>query len=412
MSRLDTTRKVPFSNSPLAHPLSPIHRLASSLQDYLHFPDPYPLYALIAALVGNYAEGRPIWLMLVGPPSCGKSELLNSLLGLPRIVEGGSITGPAALLSGSGKRDRAKDATGGLLRQVGERGALVIKEFTSILSLPHESMRQTLAAFREIYDGRWTRTVGTDGARSLHWQGKLALLTGCTESIDHHHALTSDMGERFMFFRYDSSDGWGETYKALTVAHPEQLSALLQGCINRFADECGLDWDAPPELPELDTHDRARLIAFSQFSSHGRSAVIRDPYSREIVQASTGEYPIRLALALGQMLRSLRFIGVDEPDCWRIVRKLAFDSIPGSRRLALMALLSGKQSTGTIAEYLRVSQSTVRRSLEELSVHSLVDRTDAAMWRISSWAKDRLAEACNGSGLSGMRLDPFSREPM
>jgi hypothetical protein len=396
---MNHSRKAPFTRSPLAFSHAPIHVLASTLQDFLHFPDPYPLYAVMAALVANIAAGRPVWLLLVGPPSCGKTELLSSLLGLPNVIPGGSITGPGALLSGSRKRERTASSTGGLLREIGLRGALVIKEFTSILSLPGDTLRQILAAFREVYDGQYTRSVGTDGGSDLHWAGKAAILTGSTEAIDHHHQLVADMGERFVFYRYESSDGWSEAYKALSVDDPEQLSPILQAHVSAFFNDLDLSWEDPPVLPELDPRDRQRIIAFSQFAARGRSAVIRDDYSHEVIQASSGEYPVRLALALSQLLRALRFIGVDDADSWRIVRKLAFDSLPGPRRLTLLALLSGQRHTPAIAAQVRVSQSTVRRALEELSIHSLVTKQAEATWEVSDWAKDRLSEALNGTGI-------------
>lgn len=398
MPRSNRRRKVSFTSSPLADAQTPIHQLAAKLQAYLHFPDPYPLYALMAALVSNYAEGRPVWLMLIGPPSCGKSELLNSLLSLPGLHEGGSITGVGALLSGSRRKDRTNDSTGGLLRHVGDRGCLILKEFTSILSLPNENLRSLLAAFREIYDGRWTRSIGTDGGSDQHWEGKLAVLTGSTEAIDHHHALISDMGERFIFYRYESSDGWSEAYQALSVNNAERLSETLRQLVAEFASDLGLDWSAPPDLAPLDSHDKQRIIALSQFAAHGRSAVIRDPYSKEITQASTGEYPTRLAMAFGQMLRSLRYIGVDDVDAWNIVRKCSFDSIPGSRRSTLAALLKQHTSTSSIAAEAKVSQTTIRRALEELQIHNMVERIDVASWAISDWANARLKEAMNGAG--------------
>lgn len=392
-------RKASFSYSPLAHASTPIHRLASRIQDYLHFPDPFPLYVLTASLAANYAEGRPVWLMLIGPQSCGKSELLNSLLSLDHVHEGGSISGIGALLSGSRKKDRAKDSTGGLLREIGERGALVIKEFTSILSLPHETMRNVLSAFREVYDGRYTRSVGSDGGNDQHWEGKIAVLTGCTESIDHHHALISDMGERFIFYRYEASDGWPQAYKALSVDHGERLTNNLQSLISQFAEDTALDWTSPPELPDLDSHDKQRIIAFSQVSAHGRSAVIRDPYTKEIIQSSIGEYPIRLSLAFGQLLRALRYIGVNEDEAWRIVRKCSFDSMPGNRRQALLAIMKGARTTAAIADEMNVSQAVARRSLEELRIHTLIVRADLSAWALSKWAKERFREATNGTGI-------------
>ena len=393
--------KASFSSSPLAHPRTPIHRLAAQLQNYLHFPDPYPLYAVVGSLVANCAQGRPVWLMLIGPPSCGKSELLNSLLSIPRVVETGNLSGVAALLSGVKRKDRHKDSTGGLLRACAERGAVVIKEFNSILSLPYETMRNVLGAFREIYDGRYTRSTGADGGQDLHWQGKLAVLTGVTAAIDNHHALIAQMGERFIFYRYPQSEGWGEAYQALLVEHSEHLSPTLQSLLSSFCDEIGFDWTSPPELPDLSEHDRRRIVAFAQIGAHGRSAVIRDSYTREVVQSSVGEYPTRLALAFGQLLRALRYIGADDEEGWRLIHKCAFDSIPGNRRRAVRSLMTGAHSTPDISVDMGVSQATARRSLEELEIHRLVARTSPHEWEISNWMKDKLREAML------RRIDPY-----
>jgi len=46
--------------------------------------------------------------------------------------------------------------------------------------------------------------------------------------MDHHTALANDMGERFIFYRYEASDGWSETYKALSVPDTDRLSPQLQ----------------------------------------------------------------------------------------------------------------------------------------------------------------------------------------
>jgi hypothetical protein len=163
-----------------------------------------------------------------------------------------------------------------------------------------------------------------------------------------------------------------------------------------FAEEIGLAWEAPPELPVLDTHDKQRLIAFSQIAARGRSTVIRDPYSHDVVERSVGEYPIRLGRQFGQLLRALRYIGVDDDDAWRIIRKCSFDSMPGTRRTVLMSLFRGAAHMPEIAGITNIGQSTVRRSLEELKIHRLVDHAES-YWEVSEWTKDRLREALNGT---------------
>lgn len=388
-------RKLSFSDSPLAHPASPIHRLGSRMQDYLHLPDPYPLYVLMASLAANYAEGRPVWLMLVGPPSCGKSELLQSMMSLPGLVEGGSINGVAALLSGSRKKERNVTSTGGLLHEIGARGCLVVKEFNSILSLPHETMKGVLGAFREVYDGNWTRPVGSDGAHRESWVGKMAFLTGCTESVDQHQASLSLMGDRFVYYRYEASDGWPEAFKSLGLEDSNNLSECLQGLVLEFAREINLNWETPIKLPELNPLEIQRIIAFAQIASKGRSSVTRDHFTREVTNVSVGDYPMRLANIFSQVLRSMRYIGVHESDAWRIVGKLALDTIPSMRRLAFLAVLKGASRTSEIAGTVQVSQVTVKRALEELKIFGVVNREGEA-WKVSEWTGARLREAMQG----------------
>src|SRR5215471_996355 len=75
--------------------------------------DLIPTRAVLAAYVANRKlDGDPVWLMLVGGSGVGKTERLIPLSGMPDVVLESSITGPAALLSGTGKKERAKDATG------------------------------------------------------------------------------------------------------------------------------------------------------------------------------------------------------------------------------------------------------------------------------------------------------------
>src|SRR5262249_39313575 len=96
---------------------------------------------------------------------------------------------------------------GGLLRKIGDRGILVIKDVTSILSADRNTRAAVLAALREIHDGSWVRNVGTDGGRTLIWNGRIVLIGACTTVWDQAHAVISAMGDRFVLVRSDSSTG-------------------------------------------------------------------------------------------------------------------------------------------------------------------------------------------------------------
>jgi Bifunctional DNA primase/polymerase, N-terminal len=164
------------------------------------------LDAVLAAAAAEKLPGDPPWLLIISGPGNAKTETVGATSGLnARVVS--TITSEGALLSASPRKSRAKTATGGLLRQIGEHGILTIKDFTSIISTSRETRTQVLAALREIYDGHWVRNVGSDGGQSLEWKGRLIVIGACTTAWDQAHGVVATMGDRFVLIRSDSSAG-------------------------------------------------------------------------------------------------------------------------------------------------------------------------------------------------------------
>jgi hypothetical protein len=79
-----------------------------------------------------------------------------------------------------------KGATGGLLRQIGSFGVLLVKDFTSVLAMNRDARAEARAALREVYDGAWARPVGTDGGRVLECRGKCGLVGAVTPVYDQY----------------------------------------------------------------------------------------------------------------------------------------------------------------------------------------------------------------------------------
>jgi hypothetical protein len=100
---------------------------------WLHLSDPYLLYTVWGTYAANMLQGDPVWLMVVAGPSTGKTEALLSLSCCP-LVHVTSIITEAGLLSGVSRKERSRNATGGVLRKIGEHGVLILKDFGSILS--------------------------------------------------------------------------------------------------------------------------------------------------------------------------------------------------------------------------------------------------------------------------------------
>jgi hypothetical protein len=344
--------------------------VVATFNKWLLLPDLWPVYVTLGAIAANYLPGRPVWLGLLAPPSSAKTEILNSLSRLQK-TELVTTLSPAALLSGTPKKQVAKSAKGGLLRQLGAFGILVMKDFTSVLGLHKDDLSAMLDALREIYDGKWVRHLGTEGGTAYKWEGKLGLLFGCTEAYDTHYAVIGTLGDRFLIYRLPASDAnqfeaalrhSGDQFKRMQ----EELAVATSGL---FA---GLD--PLPTPPPLTAEESLRLKRAVVLACRLRGGVQRDRYSREIEAVFGAEGPGRLALALERLLAGLSIIGIDRTAALQIVDKVALDSVPPIRRKAYEALGPVARKTRDVATDLGLPTITARRALEDITAQGLAVR--------------------------------------
>jgi hypothetical protein len=337
--------------------------------------------AVLAAYVANRKlGGDPTWLMLVGGSGVGKTERLIPLAVMPDVVLESSITGPAALLSGTGKKERATDATGGLLRKLPKGGGLLLlKDFTSIIDMHRDARAEVLAALREIYDGRWDRSVGTDGGRTLTWVGHVGLVAGCTTAIDSAHSVISVMGTRFMLIRLQGDQdiaGSAFDHAGQETDMREKLRAAVRGLLEHLPGE-------PYDKAEA----RAPIIALAQYVALARSPVDRDSQG-EIRLVLDAEAPTRIVKMLAQFWRASGLLGLPKPDAWALVRRIGMDSVPKLRR-AILDYLAGEvvpATTTAIGEAVEHPSRTTRRALEDLAAHRMVGRTAGGDGKADRWA--------------------------
>lgn len=391
-------RKASFSSSPLAFPEKPIQRLAIRFQEHLHLPDPVVLYALIGALAGNMMQGDLIWLMLVGAPGSGKTELLLSLLGVPGIRNASSISGEAALLSGVPRKERMEGAKGGLLREIGEAGMLVFKDFTSVLSKSELEGAKLYAALRECYDGSWSRDVGGDGGRQLAWKGRLAVCAGVTDEIDEQHQKVAAMGERFILLRMPKTDGWSESNKNLDMLDKSEIREDLQSAVLTLIADLDLSWRHLKPRPTLKQSEKDRIIALAQISARCRSIVIRDRWTREITAVPDPEVSTRLSGELGQLYIGMALVGVPIEERWQVLQKIAFDSMPPGRSIVVKALKAGLRQAAEIREHAAISRevtscsrTTIERTLQDLEALGVVEHSADKGWLLREWIRKLIA---------------------
>jgi hypothetical protein len=360
-------------------------------EHWLILPDRTPVYAVLGTVAANLLPGDPVWLGLIAPPSSAKTEILNSISKLPHVLQAATLT-PAGLLSGTPKKQHDKAARGGLLRQIGDFGIISLKDFGSILSMRPDAKAEVLAALREIYDGAWTRHLGTDGGKTLSWAGKIALIFGATGVIDLHYGVIGAMGDRFLLNRLVPGNGqFARALQHAGAATGQMRKELAEAVSRLFAGQ-------RPESRPLGEDEFRRLDRVVTLVVRLRGAIERDRSSREIEAVYGAEGTARIGLTLERLLAGLDTLGLDREIALDVVEQVAMDSVPPLRRAAYEHLNSlapdltgfAKAETPAIAKALRLPTVTVRRALEDLAAYGLVERVShgsgkADLWKAHPW---------------------------
>lgn len=378
----DLVKETPAKPAPAP---STIEQTLKVFDRWLILKDKTPLLAVLGCIAANYLAGDPVWLGVIAPPSSAKTEILNSLSLLPNVIQAATVT-PAGLLSGTPKKQQAKGARGGLLHQLGEFGVVVLKDFGSILSMHKETRAEVMAALREVYDGAWTRHLGSDGGRTLHWKGKVAIIFAATEVIDSHYAVIGAMGDRFLMSRLAPTEGKRQFARALghVGASTKQMREELAKAV------AALFAGRKPDPRPISEEEIEKIGSVISLAVRLRGAVARDFRSREIEAIYGAEGTARIGLALERLLAGLDTLGVDRTTALAVVQSVALDSVPPLRRAAYNCVCKYRDvETGDVAIELGLPTVSTRRILEELAAHGLVIRRSQGPGKADRW--DRAA---------------------
>ena len=147
------TKAVPNRKKPIKYEPKKLADVKRVVNKWLYLEDPYIIDVILSVYVANRIEGDPVWMMLIGPPSSAKTELLRSFDGHENAYFLSSLT-PSTLVSGMPQKKNMEDPS--LLLKLDDK-LLVVKDFTSILSMRSESQQEIIAQLREIYDGKYSK---------------------------------------------------------------------------------------------------------------------------------------------------------------------------------------------------------------------------------------------------------------
>lgn len=364
--------------------------LKERIGEYVHNEDDGLLRIALASVIATRMKlGEPVWMLVVGPSSGGKSQLLRplALTDTAYIHRVDDLT-ENTLLSGQGSGDNS------LLKKIGSEGIIVVSDLTVIFSKNAESRNAILSQLRMVYDGEMVKHVGNSG-KPIAWKGSVGFLAGSTPSVYGHFEEVADMGERFICYRMKPYDVEKATRRSLArkVFGREldnKLGDLYAEYIKNTVQE------AQGDVPVLCEEDDERILQLALFAARLRTPVHYDKYLRQPDRVPIQEAPMRIALQLRSIALGLSVMRLKESGKWRLTDE-DFDSLAwcayslsNEERRSCIRVMSEVEyktvmRTSYVADRIGLSTEMTRMHLQHLAAIGIVERTgdsDSLAWGI------------------------------
>jgi hypothetical protein len=306
--------------------------------------------ALAVGVSKALTDEEPLWAMLVGAPSSGKSEairLLDEVADL-RVDE---LTRAGLLSWGTGGK---KAKRSGILTRIPPHALLTVSDFSTVVTASdREGRARMYGMLRVVYDGHVYRGIGGEPAGDgdeLEWSGHLTLVAAATPAIDNAASFEGALGERWLTLRLPESNAARATARARYVVDRKDLSGHRK---HAQAEARNLILEARRRIPEeLPPALVDRLVNLAVFVAHARTGVQHEGTGRYrvILGVPTPEEPMRLVGQLTRFARCAVALGLDNAQALLLAVRIGLDSVPLARMRVLRAVVEREEYGATVAD--------------------------------------------------------------
>lgn len=332
---------------------------------------------ILATVVGNLIGGDPLWMLLVGASSSGKTELLNMFIDHANTLFISKIT-KNTLMSGFTGIKEGND----LINDMNDK-MVFIKDLAPILSINAGDQGVIMSDLRDAYDGYVWKHVGAPNPETMQhlkkeWRGKFGLIGAATPAVETRMEKFAELGERYVRLDFDVDKYRIELAKAGIQSSGDEdesraeLQELAHSFYNGFIKQTLEGWDI--EVPEWFSD---RLANLGDVSGRLRTPVKLDRddnpayYPEPEVGTRVGkEY---LKLAKGNALLNGRHV-LNEED-YELVLRVAVDGMPKKRRRLISALYmaNDKLHQEVLSKIVEIPLTTLRREAIQMQFLNVLD---------------------------------------
>lgn len=345
-----------------------------------------------AALMANLkTKGRPVWLLFVGPPGCGKTLPMMAIQHAPYVYMTSAFR-PTALISGFGIKGGEDQS---LIPKLDGK-ILLVKDMSSFLSQHKEVVAEALGLLRDAYDGACSRQFGTGVERS--YTSRFGFLGATTPDIDAHWALNVRLGERFLRHRCRATPE--QIYEKIDCAmdnlfEEDKADTEIQDLCMAFfkylmSEEETENGDGKHKKPYL---SNAKVIGrLAQLGAILRTVIARSTFGKEVLVIPEWEEATRYTKQLAKMALGLAYVrGKETNDDEELedLKSLIRDGMDARiERICRIIYASPGLEAFAIAEKICLPTWTVRSCLDDLAVARVVyyKRNDLSLsWFFIPW---------------------------
>lgn len=393
--------------------------LKKQVREYQYLEDEGMIDVALAAIVATRLElGDPVWLILIGASSGGKSQILRPLaMTDEKFIHRIDDLTENTFLSGSA----SKEGEISLLKRIGPLGIIVISDLSVIFSKAVETRAAILSQFRMIYDGEMTKFSGSR-KEGVHWKGSLGILAGATPGVYRVFEEVSDMGERFMFYRmkeYGRRAAAGVFWdrktkrKALDIALADLYEEYVKTVVGQHAEKPE-GWRSALVIGSA---ERDRIIDAAIFAEKVRTVAHMEWKGQHIDDIPITAYPMRTigqlqTIAMGMIAMRMAeaepgvVVGLAEKDV-RNLEWCAYSLANEKKRLCLKAICSTDWDTAvrtqTVADAVGLNTDIVNGTLQVLAAVGVLSREGdggGLLWKMTDKVEWSFVRRMEGIGVS------------
>jgi len=322
---------------------------------YLYLEEPDYLKIVFATVLANRLDTVPVWLMVIGNSSTGKSEILSSLESSPEILSVSLFT-QNSLLSGHQQED-------GLIARLDKR-VMIVKDASTIATIHSNQRSFIFSQLRAAYDGQLEKATGL-GQKTL--RAKFGMIIAGTPAVEHMRTFEVALGERFIYYRPKlvTTDSIWEKVK-VRAQEWSKAKAHMTMTASSFLEGFKMPMD-------IFTFDGLEFLA--ECIPSLRAEVMRDGYTKEInFVVDVYEAPIRVFKQLVALYTALLYL-CSEPEAQSIIKRICRDAIPFIRLRVFEAINAGLNTPSHLITATGMSKSSLLRTLEDMTKLKLLDKT-------------------------------------